>query len=117
MCGQKKCHSNVGMSYKKIVCKKLGTNFAECSEVVAAPLKEPSAGQLRVKISACGINASDINFTSGQYSVGAAKVPFDCGFEAIGVVSAVGNDLKEKFAAGDAVVVLSSFSVGSHFVS
>lgn len=104
------------MSYKKIVCKKLGTNFAECSEVVTAPLKEPTAGQLRVKISACGINASDINFTSGQYSAGAAKVPFDCGFEAIGVVSAVGADLKQKFAAGDAVVVLSSFSVGSHFV-
>jgi hypothetical protein len=98
--------SFLAMSFKKIVCKKLGTNFAECSEIVTNSLKEPASNQVRVKVSACGVNASDINFTSGHYTAGASKLPFDCGFEAIGTVSAVGSDLKSKFSLGDAVIVL-----------
>lgn len=103
-------------TYKKIVCKKLGTNFAECTEIVAETINDPEATQLRVKITAVGINASDINFTSGRYSAGKAKVPFDCGFEGIGTVSAVGSDLQSKFKVGEAVAVLSSFQTAARFV-
>jgi len=95
-------------TFKKIVCKKLGTNFSECTEIVTESLKEPTANQLLVKISAAGINASDINFTSGHYSSGAAKLPFDCGFEGIGTLAAVGSSLQDKFKVGEAVIVLST---------
>lgn len=96
-------------SYKKVVCTKLGTNFTECTEVVSAPLEAPKPKQVQVRMSALGINASDINFTSGHYSGGNIKTPFDCGFEGVGVVTAVGEQAKQKFSVGDAVVVQSAF--------
>ena len=95
--------------YKKVVCTKLGTNFAECTEIVNAKLEDPKPKQILVRMAAIGINASDINFTSGHYSGGDVKLPFDCGFEGIGTVSAVGEELKSKYAVGDAVVVQSTF--------
>jgi NADPH:quinone reductase-like Zn-dependent oxidoreductase len=42
-----------------------------------------------------GINASDINYTSGRYHSSKAEaerqLPFDAGFETVGVVAAVGE--------------------------
>lgn len=41
-----------------------------------------------------GVNASDVNYTAGRYFGGGAaaeaRLPFDAGFEAVGVVAAVG---------------------------
>lgn len=100
-------------TFKKIVCTKLGTKFAECTEIVSAPLKDPSPKQVLVRISTVGINASDINFTSGHYTGSATKLPFDCGFEGVGTVTAVGTELQDKFKPGDAVVVQSTFFLGT----
>lgn len=99
----------MSVEYKKIVCKKLGTNFKECTEIVSVPLKAPSDSQIVVRMSSVGINASDINFTSGHYTPGAAsRIPFDCGFEGIGTVTAVGAQLASKFSPGDLVYVMST---------
>ena len=42
-----------------------------------------------------GINASDINYTSGRYhssrKEAEQQLPFDAGFETVGVVAAVGD--------------------------
>jgi NADPH:quinone reductase-like Zn-dependent oxidoreductase len=95
-------------SIKKIVCTKLGSKFEESTEIVTVPLKEPERSQVLVKLEAMGINASDINFTSGHYFSSPPQMPFDCGFEGIGTVVAVGDDLKQKFQQGDAVYVMSS---------
>ena len=43
-----------------------------------------------VKNVAVGINASDVNFTSGAYLPG-VEPPFNCGFEAVGTVVAAGE--------------------------
>ena len=41
-----------------------------------------------------GVNASDVNYTAGRYFGGGAaaeaRLPFDAGFESVGVVAAVG---------------------------
>jgi NADPH:quinone reductase-like Zn-dependent oxidoreductase len=41
-----------------------------------------------------GINASDVNYTAGRYFGGGVaaekKLPFDAGFESVGVVAALG---------------------------
>ena len=47
-----------------------------------------------------GINASDINYTAGRYfgspEVAAKRLPFDAGFESVGVVAATGPDISGK---------------------
>lgn len=102
-------------TFKKIACKKLGVNFSECTEIVTTPLVEPKESQILVKMSVVGINASDINFTNGLYFNTPAKPPFDCGFEGIGHVTAVGSLLTSKFHVGDVVYVISTCRVFSYF--
>ncbi|EKX47621.1 hypothetical protein GUITHDRAFT_162662 [Guillardia theta CCMP2712] len=116
--------------YRKIVCEKLSTNFRECTRIMTAPLPKvrtsrrtrrapceqshhvlgcsPQAlnsGSILVKNEWCGINASDINFTNGKYMPG-VKPPFDCGFEAMGKVAKVGENVT-KLKEGDSVVYTS----------
>lgn len=62
----------------------------------ALPL--PREGQVLVRRAFAGVNASDVNFTSGRYfgspEESAKKLPFYAGFEAAGVVAAVGKGVK-----------------------
>ncbi|GJN33785.1 hypothetical protein PR202_gb22408 [Eleusine coracana subsp. coracana] len=49
-----------------------------------------------VKVIYAGVNASDVNFSSGRYFSGntkevATRLPFDAGFEGVGIVASVGN--------------------------
>eukprot|EP01097_Dermamoeba_algensis_P004151 TRINITY_DN2758_c0_g1_i1.p1 TRINITY_DN2758_c0_g1~~TRINITY_DN2758_c0_g1_i1.p1 ORF type:complete len:369 (-),score=77.59 TRINITY_DN2758_c0_g1_i1:118-1059(-) len=50
-----------------------------------------------------GINASDVNFAAGKYLPG-VKPPFTAGFEATGIVVAIGSKV-QRIAVGTAVVV------------
>ncbi len=49
-----------------------------------------------------GINASDINYTAGRYfgspEVAAKRLPFDAGFESVGVVAATGPDVSGMYS-------------------
>ena len=48
-----------------------------------------------------GVNASDVNYTAGRYFGGAAaaekRLPFDAGFESVGVVAALGPGVSGDF--------------------
>jgi NADPH:quinone reductase len=68
-----------------------------------APTPEPSAGTVRVKIEAIGVNFIDIYQRSGQYKV---NPPLVLGQEAAGVVDAVGEGVT-GLAAGDLVAYAS----------
>ena len=67
-------------------------------EAIPAPQK----GQVLVRRAFAGVNASDVNFTSGRYfgtpEQSAKQLPFYAGFEAVGVVAAVGEGVKGKFS-------------------
>ena len=52
---------------------------------------EPGAGELRVRIEAIGLNRSEAAFRAGQYPV-KPKFPTPMGYEAAGVVDALGPD-------------------------
>lgn len=47
-----------------------------------------------------GVNASDVNYTAGRYFGGGAaaekRLPFDAGFESVGVVAALGPGVSGK---------------------
>ncbi|ORC90355.1 oxidoreductase [Trypanosoma theileri] len=89
--------------FKKIVATKLTPRFRDAVEIRVTdgpPVLKPT--EVFVKNFFVGINASDVNFTAGKYKPD-AKPPFDCGFEALGEVVALGGNVKE-ITLGDAVV-------------
>lgn len=76
----------------------------EVLEIVELPLMEPGPGEVRVKVSATGVGATDITMRRGSYPY-APPIPFVPGYESVGIVDAVGagvTTLKE----GDRVCAL-----------
>ncbi len=56
---------------------------------VLLPLLEPGPGELRVKILATGVGATDVTMRRGRYPY-APKLPFVPGYESVGTVDAIG---------------------------
>ncbi len=67
--------------------------------------REPGPGQIRVKLTAIGVNFIDIYFRSGAYK--AAQLPFTPGKEGAGTVDAVGEGVT-GFKVGDRVATASA---------
>ena len=98
-------------TYQKIQVHKLSSDFKEATRLVKVPLLPLSSslppGCLLIKRVGVGVNASDVNRTSGRYhgslKRAEAEIPFDCGFETVGVIAAVADDVKASFRVGQAV--------------
>jgi NADPH-dependent curcumin reductase CurA len=73
--------------------------------IVEAELTAPDPGQIVVRTMYAGVNASDINLTSGQYEIFSTSAQTDCGFESTGEIVAVGPDV-QGFKVGDHVMVV-----------
>ena len=73
-----------------------------------APVPDPGAGTVRVKIEAIGLNFIDIYQRSGAYK---PALPFTPGQEAAGTVDAIGEGVTE-FAVGDRVAY--AFTLGAY---
>jgi NADPH2:quinone reductase len=73
-------------------------------EVVELPLHEPRPGQLRVRVGATGVGATDLTMLSGAYAF-APKIPFVPGYEVAGVVDAIGAGVN-GFRVGERVAAL-----------
>jgi len=77
-----------------------GFGGPEQLRVEEVPLAEPGPGEVRVSVRAAGVNAYDAKV----YAAGdPAKLPIRLGFEAAGVVSAVGDDVT-GWSVGDEVI-------------
>ena len=83
---------NLPSKIKQILVTKLTSDFRDAVKIVSVPLPKISSGQVLVKNKFVGINASDINFTSGKYTPG-APLPLPAGFEAVGKVVDVGENV------------------------
>ena len=70
-------------------------------------MPEPGSGEVRVKVSACGINFSDIMIRQGRYVMD-VPFPYPVGREFSGTVQAIGDGVR-GFKEGDAVFGLSFF--------
>ena len=69
---------------------------------------EPGSGQVVVEVKAAGVNPADVKSYSGAFGTDPAALPKRLGFEAAGVVSAVGPDASGPAGAiivGDEVIV------------
>ncbi|MDO8704333.1 MAG: NADPH:quinone oxidoreductase family protein [Sulfuricaulis sp.] len=71
----------------------------ECNEL---PIPEPLAGQVRVRVHACGISFVDLLVARGGYQV-KPSLPFVPGSEFSGTVDALGPDVTSTLKVGDRV--------------
>ena len=72
-------------------------------ELVSCPVPDPRAGELRLKIEACGLNFGDLLMIKGTYQE-RPPLPFTLGMEPAGVVDAIGDGVT-GFRIGDRVAV------------
>ena len=80
-------HARLPKTYKKLIVDNLTSDFRKATKLIESPFptKLSTNSSILVKNHYAGINASDINFTSGKYYPG-KKPPFPVGFEGVGEV-------------------------------
>ncbi len=82
-------------------------------EFIEAQVPFPGPGEVRIQVKAIGVNRAESMWRNDQY-VEPVKFPAGLGYEAAGVVDAVGKDVTE-FAAGDTVSTIPAFSLNRYF--
>jgi NADPH:quinone reductase len=90
------------------------TGPAEVLKIEDAPLQEPEEGEVRLKVAALGLNRAEVMYRQGQY-LETPVLPSRLGYEAAGVVDAVGPGVS-GVKIGDRVSTIPSFSVGAYGV-
>ncbi len=75
----------------------------EVLKIVKIPVEAPGQGQLRIRVQAAGVGATDLIMLGGNYPF-APKIPFVPGYEVVGVVDAIGAgvtgfDIGQRVAA------------------
>jgi NADPH:quinone reductase len=75
----------------------------ENATVIDQPTPEPGPGQVRVAVRAAAVNPIDYKVYSGLFGENPDRLPIRLGFEAAGVIDAVGPDA-DGFAVGDEVI-------------
>ena len=93
--------------------------FHECGgpevlRIEDLPPRDPGPGEVRLSVEAIGLNRAEALFRAGQY-LESPKHPAQIGYEAAGVVDAVGGGV-DAFQPGDAVSVVPAFSMNEYGV-
>jgi NADPH:quinone reductase-like Zn-dependent oxidoreductase len=79
----------------------------EVLQQVDLPLALPGPGELRVRVRACGVGATDFTMLAGNYAF-APKIPLVGGYEIAGVVEALGEGVT-GFRVGQRVAALTVY--------
>lgn len=77
------------------------------------PLPEPGPGEVRIAVKAIGFNRADSMFREDNYVEGPEHFPARLGYEASGIVDAVGPGVTAP-SIGDAVTVVPAFSLNQY---
>jgi len=84
-----------------MIAKAGGPEVLQCVEL---PVVQPGPGQLRVRVRAAGVGATDLLMLAGKYAY-APKIPFVPGYEIAGTVDAIGDGVT-GFQIGQRVAAL-----------
>ncbi|MFI9235748.1 zinc-dependent alcohol dehydrogenase family protein [Streptomyces sp. NPDC053079] len=79
------------------------------------PLADPGPGEVLFRVEAVGLNRAEALFRAGTYYYQPTLPASRLGYEAAGVVEAVGEGV-DAFAPGDAVMAAANFDFGIHGV-
>jgi NADPH:quinone reductase-like Zn-dependent oxidoreductase len=85
------------------------TGAAEVLQLDDLPLPEPAAGEVRLRVKAIGLNRAEVMFRMGQY-LATPVLPSKLGYEASGVVEAVGAGVDAAWL-GKTVSTVPAFDV------
>ncbi|MDB5995082.1 MAG: putative oxidoreductase [Pseudomonas sp.] len=85
----------------------------EVLEFVETDVPAPGSNEVRIKVKAIGINRAESMWRTDEY-IEPVKFPAGLGYEAAGIIDAVGADVT-GFAVGDEVNVIPSFSMNQYF--
>ena len=99
-------------TYRAVMLTKKGG--PDVLEVVELPLEAPRSGQLRVRVTAAGVGATDLIMLGGSYPF-APKIPFVPGYETVGVVDAIGANVG-GFEVGERVAALTVYGGFAEFL-
>jgi NADPH:quinone reductase len=94
-----------------MVTKPGGSEVLACVEL---PVEEPGAGQLRVRVRATGVGATDLMLLAGHYRY-APKIPVIPGYEIAGTVDAIGPGVT-GFTLGQRVAALTVYGGYSELI-
>lgn len=83
------------------------TGGPDVLEITDMAVAAPAAGEVQIRVKAIGINRAEVMYRSGQYVI-EPQFPAKLGYEAAGIIEAVGAGVNE-FAVGDNVSVIPSF--------
>ena len=79
----------------------------EVLRISEEPTPEPEKGEVRLRVKAIGLNRAEVMFRNGQY-LEAPVLPSKLGYEAAGVVEAVGPDVDNSWLGKKASTVPSA---------
>ena len=85
----------------------------EVLDYVEAETLAPGANEVRIKVKAIGLNRAESMWRLDDYIEPISRFPAKLGYEAAGIVDAVGEGVTE-FAIGDTVNVMPSFSMNDY---
>jgi NADPH:quinone reductase-like Zn-dependent oxidoreductase len=85
----------------------------EVLEFIEMEVPAPGPREVRIKVKAIGINRADSMWRNDKYTE-PVKFPAGLGYDAAGIVDAVGKDVT-GFAAGDAVSTIPAYSLNKYF--
>ena len=88
------------------------TGGPDVLQIDTVDVRAPGPGEVQLHVKAIGINRAEVMFRSGEYTI-QPRFPASLGYEASGVVAAVGPDVT-AFAVGDPVSVVPSFSFADY---
>jgi NADPH:quinone reductase len=88
------------------------TGLADVLQIEDLPLQEPRTNEVRIKVEAIGLNRADVMFRRGMY-LEEPRLPARLGYEAAGVVDAIGAGVN-GISLGDLVSVVPSFSLNEY---
>jgi NADPH2:quinone reductase len=103
----------VGATYRAVMLTKKGG--PEVLRVVDVPLVPPAPGQLRVRVQAAGVGATDLVMLKGNYPF-APKIPLVLGYEVAGIVDAIGPGVT-GFNVGQHVAALTVYGAFAEFLT
>jgi NADPH:quinone reductase-like Zn-dependent oxidoreductase len=89
------------------------TGPAEVLEFEDLPIPEPGPGEVRIRVKAIGLNRAEILFRQGQY-MEVPDLPATNGYEASGIVDAVGPDVDPSWIGKTVSTIPGAFSLNQY---
>jgi NADPH:quinone reductase len=87
----------------------------EVLKIETVPAAQPGPGEIRLRVEAIGLNRAENLYRSGQYMYAPTQYPSPIGYEAAGVVEAVGEGVN-GLRPGDRVSTIPAFSMSRYGV-